>query len=555
MNKKLFRGTRTYGVPAADTRNEAGGKAYKSSPEQALAQLVFTGTFGDVYYANAKTELQELIEVAGKCDPEFVAQCAVAGRQTGFMKDLPAALCAILAAKDTKLLKAIFSRVIDNERMLRGFVQMTRSGKFGRRSFGTAPKRLVRSFLVGRGYKALFKGSVGSDGASVGDCIRLVHPRAKNEEQNALFAYLIDRQHDAAKLPELVKEWEAYKLCPHGNPPDVEFRMLTSFELPVDAWCRIAARMGWHALRINLNTLARHGVFKAEIPDDLKEAFGVNSMVDLVRKRLTDPDLIARSKVFPYQIMTAFQHTEDIPPRVRDSLQDAMELAIQSVPELEGDVILCPDVSGSMKAGSVTGFRGSGVTSVVRPVDVAALYMACLVRKNPTARVLPFDLDLKKYTPNPRDSVMTMTEQIAKFGGGGTNCSLPLAYANHAGLKADMVIYVSDYESWRDTLPQGSDPNVAPGTEMMVQWEIFRKRNPGARLACIDLTPTTTHQVLEGRKDILLVGGFSDTVFKILSLYSRGELDPDHWVGEIKKVPVFSKADAVREGDAAEETE
>ena len=35
---------------------------------------------------------------------------------------------------------------------------------------------------------------------------------------------------------------------------------------------------------------------------------------------------------------------------VRDALQDAMELAIANVPSIEGRVVVCPDVSGSMGA-------------------------------------------------------------------------------------------------------------------------------------------------------------------------------------------------------------
>ena len=57
------------------------------------------------------------------------------------MKDMPALLTAVVAARDVRLFDRVFDRVIDTPRMLRTFVQIIRSGATGRRSFGTAPRR------------------------------------------------------------------------------------------------------------------------------------------------------------------------------------------------------------------------------------------------------------------------------------------------------------------------------------------------------------------------------------------------------------------------------
>ena len=35
-----------------------------------------------------------------------------------------------------------------------------------------------------------------------------------------------------------------------------------------------------------------------------------------------------------------------------------------------------------------------------------------------------------------------------------------------------------------------------------------------------------------------IIGGFSDAVFDLLSLFANGELQADHWVGEIDKVAI-----------------
>ncbi len=43
------------------------------------------------------------------------------------------------------------------------------------------------------------------------------------------------------------------------------------------------------------------------------------------------------------------------------------------------------------------------------------------------------------------------------------------------------------------------------------------------------------HQVAE-RDDVLNVGGFSDAVFEIVSLFAKGELGSSHFVGAIESV-------------------
>ena len=92
------------------------------------------------------------------------------------MKDMPALLCATLAARDTALLARIFDRVIDDGRMLRNFVQIVRSAA-GRKS-GSAPRRssLVQRWFAQRNDEPVFRASVGQS-PSLADVIKMVHPR------------------------------------------------------------------------------------------------------------------------------------------------------------------------------------------------------------------------------------------------------------------------------------------------------------------------------------------------------------------------------------------
>jgi 60 kDa SS-A/Ro ribonucleoprotein len=515
-NKALFN-TQLAGLPKTDARNAHGAAAYALPPKHALAQYAATGCLGATFYADAEAQLDAVIDLCGRVDDLFIARTAVYARERGHMKDMPALLCALLAKRDVALLERVFPRVVDNGKMLRNFVQIVRSGAAGRRSLGSAPRRMVRRWLEAKDDDGLFRASVGQS-PSLGDIVSLAHPKPATESREALYAYLIGHARKAHALPDLVKAYEAFKRGESLTLPEVPMEMLTALPLSESDWREVARRAPWQATRINLNTFARHAVFNDA------------AVTKTVANRLRDPELVAKARVMPYQLMAAYMNTgEEVPVTVREALQDAMELAIGAVPALHGTVYVLPDVSGSMHS-AVTGFR-QGATTKVRCIDVAALIAAAVVRKNPTAEVVPFNDAVVPVRLNARDSVMTNAKTLASLPQGGTNCSAPLQLLNQRKAHGDLVIFVSDNQSWVDAR-RGSQ-----ATAVMSEWKAFKDRNRTARMVCIDIQPYANTQAQE-RDDVLNVGGFSDAVFEIVAAFAAGRMSAGHWVAEIERIEV-----------------
>ena len=500
---------------ATDTVNEAGGTAYKLSDKATLAQYAMTGTFNGTYYTSDTDQLKKVLELSNKVSPKFVAQLAVYARQSGLMKDMPAVLAAVVASRDTDLLAQIFDKVIDSPKMLRNFVQIIRSGVTGKKSFGTRTKRLIQNYLESMTDEQLFKADVGND-PSLQDIIKLVHPRPTNKKRSALYGYLLDKEYDKRSLLPLAKEFERFKKELSGEIPDVPFQMLTALPLTDKHWKQIAENATWNQTRMNLNTFARHNV--------LKDSKVVKQLAD----RLSDLELVRKAKVFPYQLFTAFLNVDgSIPVQLTDALQDAADGSLDNIPEIPGTVYVMVDTSGSMKT-PVTGNRGS-VTTKMRCIDVAALFAAAILRKNPNTKIVPFDTGVHVgHRFNHRDSIMTNAQTLAAFGGGGTDCSIALKHVNAQLGKGDLVIYVSDNESWVDSARYRS-------TATMTEWNKFRERNPNAKLVCIDIQPSGTTQAHE-RADILNVGGFSDQVFDVIARFIELGNNKDLWVKTIESV-------------------
>ena len=498
-----------------DTYNEAGGIAYTLTPKQQLAQLATTGCLNNTYYADAQSQLDQVLKLAENLDAEFIAKTAVYSRQKGFMKDMPALLLAVLAQKDVNMLARVFDQVVDNGKMLRNFAQIIRSGAVGRKSFGNRPKKLMQTWLLTATEKQLLNAAVGN-APSLADVVKMVHPKPREAWRAAWFAWLIGKPYDREALPPITRAFEDYKQSREGELPNVPFQMLTALDLNSGDWAEIARNGSWQQVRQNLNTFLRH------------EVFAKSKNIKMVAEKLRDETAIARARVLPYQLLTAYQATSNqMPFEIREALQDAMETAVQNVPAVQGKVVVCPDVSGSMHS-SVTGHRGSA-TSKTRCIDIAALVSAAMLRTNPQARVIPFEQITVNVKLNPRDSIMTNAEKLANIGGGGTACSAPLAMLNREKADVDLVVIVSDNESWAD-----DNQGWGATTSLMKEWDILKRRCPEAKLVCLDIQPYVQAQA-RNRHDILNIGGFSDQVFTLIGSFAERGMGTDFWVEEIEK--------------------
>ena len=500
-----------------DTYNEAGGIAYTLTPKQQLAQLAATGCLNNTYYADAQSQLDQVLKLAESLDAEFIAKTAVYARQKGFMKDMPALLLAVLAQKDVNMLARVFDQVVDNGKMLRNFAQIIRSGAVGRKSFGNRPKKLMQTWLLTATEKQLLNAAVGNS-PSLADVVKMVHPKPREAWRAAWFAWLIGKPYDREALPPITRAFEDYKQSREGELPNVPFQMLTALDLNCGDWAQIARNGSWQQVRQNLNTFLRH------------EVFAKSKNIKMVAEKLRDETAIARARVLPYQLLTAYQATSNqMPFEICEALQDAMETAVQNVPVIQGKVVVCPDVSGSMHS-SVTGYRGSAI-SKTRCIDIAALVSAAMLRTNPQARVIPFEQITVNVKLNPRDSIMTNAEKLANIGG-GTACSAPLAMLNREKADVDLVVIVSDNESWADDSQRWGGK-----TSLMKEWDILKRRCPEAKLVCLDIQPYTKAQA-RNRHDILNIGGFSDQVFSLIGSFAERGMGTDFWVEEIEKTPL-----------------
>jgi 60 kDa SS-A/Ro ribonucleoprotein len=244
-----------------------------------------TGCFNNTFYADAESQLDALTTLAAEVDDNvFLAKLAIYARERALMKDMPAALLVVLSKRDPRLFRAVFERTVDNGRVLRTLLQMVRSGRFGRKSLSYALQRAFQRWLNSAGVEKLLSASIGND-PSLRDVLRLARPTPPDNARRALYGWLTDKPVEKwapaveADLPHEVRALTAFR---QATSPAEQLALLGTFRarwdlladsaLTADVWAAIARQMGPQALRMNLNTLVRHGVFQTAQGPELVEA-------------------------------------------------------------------------------------------------------------------------------------------------------------------------------------------------------------------------------------------------------------------------------------------
>lgn len=496
------------------TKNSEGFVAYFVGDKAALAQLAVTGCLQSTYYVKKQDQIKNILDLCGKVPDEYVAKLAIYSRKKGLLKDMPALLLAILSKRNPNLLNKVFPVVADSPAIVKNFVKHIRSGITGRKSLGNRPKVLVQKYLTNLSPEQLFRTDIGND-PSIKDLINLVHPKATSEEQNAMFGYILGRDVNTKFLPQEVNQFEAFKRDTTVTLPKVPFQLLTALSLTEDHWKSIAENMTWNQTIKNLNTMKRHNVFSDK------------TLVTKVAAKIANKNLVQKSNTMPYEVFTTYLNAVDMPKEIKEALLIASNYSLENIPSFKGRAIVGVDVSGSMTY-PVTGKDDKKPESKMTNIDVAALIAASFVKKNKNSQIIPFCTMTHDFEFSQSEDLLVLSEKLSRFRGGGTDCSLPVAYANANKINADIMLVISDNEA------NVSGYNSRT-TALSQQWEIFKQNNPFAKMVCINISPNI-HAQIQQQKDVLNVGGFNDAVFEVMENFLEVGSEQDSWAKQVDDI-------------------
>ena len=397
------------------TTNLAGGAAYKQSPKEELATLVASSMVKKTYYQEENEVMEQLKRaVEAVDDKKFVAKAAIWGRHTMGMRTVSHVLAAHLApyASGTDWGKRFYARVPRIGQDATEIVSAHRALN-GQETLTMAMKKGLKQFLEKLDLYSLQKYLQQGHAVNLFDLINLTHAHSE----------AIDELKARDKAGTLEKVTTEAKVSNAAKSEDGKAKMYN--EMLDQGLERRSGAMGYLAMLRNLNTM-------------LKEK-GVDT--DKLTTLLTNQETILKSKVFPYQILTAIYYLLE-----RDSgyvgevrsvlaaLDKALELSTPNAKPLDGKVLVAVDCSGSMR--SFYGRRGN--------IFYASMFAAIIAKSTPSADVMRFGTSARYMGLNRSDSLSTMARQF-EADMGGTDFTTVFEQANK---HYDKIIFLTDNENW-----------------------------------------------------------------------------------------------------------
>ena len=472
------------------TTNLAGGEAFQESPELEFISILLTSFVQDQYYRSASDGINRVKALVKACDKEFCAKAAIYARNEFGMRSISHVVAGEIAkqVKGKEWTKRFFDKVVYRVDDITEILSYYK-GEYKKPLPNSLKKGLAKAFDKFNEYQlAKYRGE--GKQLSLVDAVNLVHPSPFNGNADAL-KKLVNG--------ELVSKdtWESELTKAGQNAESKEDKV----EKKKDVWVNLIRekKIGYFALLRNLRNILE------QAPEIVPEAITL----------LTDRKLIKKSLVLPFRFNTAVGEISktnfDGSRAVVMALNEALDISVDNVPNLDGKTLVVLDVSGSM--GGYYGWQGDGKS----PAEIGALFSAVLVKAN-NADFMSFHGDAKYKTLNPMDSTLTLAKSI-KFTGGCTDFKAPFITANKA---YDRIIILSDMQGWVGY----NNPQEAFKT-----YKTKYKCDPFVYM--FDLQGYGTLQLPE--RNVACLAGFSDKVFDVMKYL---EQDKNALVNTINQVVI-----------------
>ncbi|MEU9373197.1 TROVE domain-containing protein [Streptomyces sp. NPDC048255] len=352
---------------------------------------------------------------------------------------------------------------------------------------------------------SLLKYDTASDrrGYRFGDVLNLVHaaPDPAKSWQGELFRYALDRRHhpQSAELPAGNRTLAAHRALME-LPVEERRAVVTS---PDGAERFAAAGMTWEALAGWLQGPLDAAAWEAVIPSmgpmallrnlrNFDQAGVSDAVAARVAAKISDPEVVARSRQFPFRYLAAYQHAPSL--RWAYPLEQALGHSLGNVPALPGRTLILVDRSGSM-------WHPLSDRSQLNRADAAAVFGAALAQRAEHADLVQFGTSSKKVAYERGESVLKMLERFEDLGGTNTSEAVRQHFKGH-----DRVLIVTDEQA--DYRSYGGDPtSLVPDTVPVYTWNLAGYR--------VGHAPS-------GSDNRHTFGGLTDAAFRMVSLIEGG---------------------------------
>lgn len=491
-------------------QNMEGVNAYRLTPEWELYTCVVTTSLNNNFYEQADEQVARIRGLVETCDPLFVAQLAAYARQVMNLRSIPLVMVVELARihKGDNLVRRVMAKTIcraDEITELLAYYQQANQR--------TGMKKLNRlSKQVQAGLQDAFNAFDAYQFAKYNrnteirlrDALFLVHPQAKDEQQQEVFNGIVNNT-----LPTPYT-WET-ELSALGQ---------NSFQTPADK--KAATRAKWEELidsgKLGYMALLRNlcNLLKAEVSAD---------HILKVGQKLSSEKAVQASRQLPFRFLAAYRELAKTPSLYATMLMTALERAVQvSARNITGfdsttAIVVACDVSGSMQ------YPLSPKSKILR-YDIG-LMLGMLLKSRCQKVMTGIFGDRWKIINLPDTGILSNVDAFYKREGEvgySTNGYLVIKDLIERRAQIDKVMMFTDCQLW----------NSYGSLQLEDMWREYKKICPKAKLYLFDLAGYGNTPLNITRDDVYLIAGWSDKIFDILAAIDNGS----DALKEIKKIEI-----------------
>lgn len=486
------------------TKNHEGADAYSLTPKEELYAAVASTTLSDSFYEKADvrlTRIRQLIEQVAATDPAFVAKLAVYAREAMYLRSVPLVLTVELAKvhAGNDLLRRMTGRVIkraDEITELLAYYQQANGRTKGTKRLHKLSKQVQRGLAdaFNRFDEYQFAKYNRATEVKLRDALFLVHPKAKNAAQQAIFDKI------AADILAPAYTWErelsqAGQEVAQASEADKQAAFRARWETLV-----LSGKVGYMALLRNLRNL-----LQADVSAEVLQA---------VALRLADPAQVARSKQLPFRFFAAYRELEQVShpatPRLLHALEKAMVASATNIAGFDEHtrVGIFTDVSGSM------GQRLSQRSSI--ELCEVGLTLSCLFRHTCEQVVNGvFAQSYQTVQTDRKGGILANVQRLKQVNvGHSTNGYLAIDHLIKRRLELDKVLIFTDCQLW--------DSNYWGNRTISESWRTYQRMYPQAKLYLFDLAGYGNTPLSTQGHNVHLIAGWSDKVFDMLAALENG---------------------------------
>lgn len=536
-------------------RNFMGEMAFKMEDKEELISTVMTTFLQGEYYEKEATKIARIQELLKKVDPLFAAKLAIYARNEGNLRSVTHFVAAEIAkyVSGTDWGKRFYNRIVvrpdDMSEIVSAYAHINGMSQKDISKIPNAMKGGFKTALERLDAYQLDKYKMKNRSVSMIDLIRLFHPKG-NQKNAEAFKRLVNGESLEGLYETKILEKEMTKAGQLTKNATEDEKKEAKHEAISEILGNVKGMPIMNLIR-NLRNIILYA------PDKVEDACA----------QLRIKDKILKSRLLPFRFATAYAEVEkmiwgksntdtaiafesdkakdeltkaqfdSLKRSVLDALEDAIQYSVENIPELEGNVAILVDHSGSCR-GDAGGSSAVSAFSQTSTAMIGNLFGSMMAYRQKNVYVglfgdrlidVPMDRNMKMLDFNK------MSFNKGAYCGGGTEAGIYdfMRKCIDEKKKVDNVVVFSDCQigsGERSFTPWYGMKGSDSGQHFHELFKEFKKLNPMCNWIVVNLRQSGGTSVFDKSMRILNIAGWSDKIFDVIKSNCKG------WDAVIKEI-------------------